>query len=193
MESPILITLRPPTAANLARPPFTPPTPQWLSGTWHVTHSTLPMWKTKRNVQITYRPLPSADGGTDQGNDRIEDTVTYQALTSEKVKTVKGIDKASGTDAGAWDWRGKGWLMIASSHWEVLGYGHRGADEWALTYFAKTLFTPAGIDIYSRSNEGLSEETLEGIKNALSQIDDPNVKKLAAEVFEVLQDGARSD
>ncbi|SLM41103.1 hypothetical protein LPUS_12015 [Lasallia pustulata] len=191
MESPI--TLRPPTASALAQPPFTPPTPQWLSGTWHVTHSTLPMWKSKRNVQITYRPLPSADGGTDQGTDRIEDIVTYQGLKSEKIKSVNGVDKASATDAGAWDWRGKGWLMIASSHWEVLGYGHRGPDEWAVTYFAKTLFTPAGIDIYSRSSAGFSEETLEGITDALGKIQDPHVKKLAGEIFEVQQDGARSD
>ena len=81
--------------------------------------------------------------------------------------------------------------MVASSHWEVLGYGHRGPDEWAVTYFAKTLFTPAGIDIYSRSNEGLSEETLQGIRDALSRMDDPNVKRLAREIFEVQQDAAR--
>ena len=151
------------------------------------------MWKSKRNVQITYRPLPSADGGTDQDTDRIEDIVTYQGLKSDKVKTVNGVDKASGPDVGAWDWRGKGWLMIASSHWEVLGHGQRGADEWAVTYFAKTLFTPAGIDIYSRSNEGLSKDTLEAIRDALGRIDDPNVNQLAGEMFEVQQGAARLD
>ena len=151
------------------------------------------MWKSKRNVQIAYKPLPSADGGTAQGTDRIDDIVTYQSLTSSKLKTVNGIDKASGSDAGAWDWRGKGWLMIASSHWEVLGYGDRGADQWAVTYFAKTLFTPAGIDIYSRAEGGLSMETVEGIRDALGRIEDPGVKQLAGEIFEIQRDGAREE
>lgn len=79
--------------------------------------------------------------------------------------------------------------MIASSHWEVLGWGDlEGEGQWAVTYFAKTLFTPAGIDIYAREKNGLPGEVVEGIKSALGGIGDEAVKKLAEEVFEVKRD-----
>ncbi|MCJ1253033.1 hypothetical protein MMC24_000840 [Lignoscripta atroalba] len=189
------ISLRAPGAFNGPTVGFVPPTTEWLSGTWHVTHSTLPMWKSKRNVTITYKALDPAAGGTEQGTDRLDDIVSYQSLTSDKFKTVVGVDKASGQDTGAWDWRGKGWLAIASSHWEVLGYGDgdRSGEQWAVTYFAKTLFTPAGIDIYSRSQNGLSEAILANIKKALAAVDDSGVKKLATEVFEIKRDNVTSN
>jgi len=79
--------------------------------------------------------------------------------------------------------------MIASSHWEVLGYGgEEGGDQWVVTYFAKTLFTPAGIDVYSKRKEGLGKELLEEILGALKTVEDPVVKKLAGDVFVVKSD-----
>ena len=80
-------------------------------------------------------------------------------------------------------------LMIASSHWEVLGYGDLETEQqWAVTYFAKTLFTPAGIDVYSRKKEGLSEAVLAAVKEALAGIEHEPVQKLAEEIFEVKRD-----
>ncbi|KAL8854948.1 MAG: hypothetical protein Q9221_000144 [Calogaya cf. arnoldii] len=187
------LTLRPPTTStHLAQPPsFTAPTPQWLSGTWHVTHSTLPMWKSKRNVSITYTPLPAPSS-------QIDDLVKYQTLTSDKEKTIEGIDTPSqGAKGGEWDWRGKGWLKIASSHWEVLGWGDlhpnlqgegEQGNQWVVTYFAKTLFTPAGVDVYSRRKEGVGREVVEKIKEDLGGSGDEAVKRLAGEVFEVVRD-----
>lgn len=79
--------------------------------------------------------------------------------------------------------------MIASSHWEVLGYGDLEAgQQWVVTYFAKTLFTPAGVDIYSRTKEGLGEGVLGGVKEALAAVDHSGVKSLAGELFEVKRD-----
>ncbi|KAL2358917.1 hypothetical protein BJ546DRAFT_903094 [Cryomyces antarcticus] len=194
------IALRPPTVAP-ASPPrsFTPPPTAWLSGTWHVTHSTLPMWKSKRNVRITYAPLPSSAASTtassapaEAATDRLDDLVTYQTLTSSKLKTVHGLDKAAG--AGAWDWRGRGWLVVAGSRWEVLGWGDEAARrQWVVTYFASTLFTPSGLDFYSRDERGLLPWTVAGIKEALAASEDEGVRKLAGEVFEVRMDGARTD
>ena len=159
-----------------------PPSLEWLSGTWHVTHSTLPMWKSKRNVAITYKAQAQ---GSPQ---KIDDVVSYQSLDSEKTKTIVGVDTISESTA-AWDWRGKGWLKIASSHWEVLGYGDLDdGHQWAVTFFAKTMFTPAGVDVYSRKKEGLSEEILARIKEALADSDDGNVKELAGQIFEVKRD-----
>jgi hypothetical protein len=79
--------------------------------------------------------------------------------------------------------------MIASSHWEILGYGgEEGGDQWVVTYFAKTLFTPAGIDVYSRRKEGLGKEILEQVLAALKSVEDPVVKCLSNEVFVVKSD-----
>jgi hypothetical protein len=110
---------------------------------------------------------------------------------------VSGTDTPAGP--GAWNWRGNGWLVIASSHWEVLGWGEEDAPagegegkgeggQWVVTYFAKTLFTPAGIDIYSRRKEGLSGRTLEAVKVALGKVDAEVVKGLVESIFEVKSD-----
>lgn len=69
------------------------------------------MWKSKRNVCITYTALPpSSPSIAEEETDRLDDLVTYQSLDSDKEHSVRGVDKASGT-ADTWDWRGKGWLV----------------------------------------------------------------------------------
>ncbi|OJD32296.1 histidinolphosphatase-like protein [Diplodia corticola] len=192
-----------PTSVSPAQPV---PAPAWLQGKWHVTHSTLPMWRTKRNVTITYTPVADST--------KIDDLVEYQALdgssTTAKIKSVHGVDTPAADCAGwAWDWRGKGWLVIASSRWEVLGYGDEldgggnggggaqtqppDARQWVVTYFAKTLFTPAGIDLYSRHPDGLRPGTVRAIEEALAGVEDEGVRSLAKELFEVKMDGARKD
>ncbi len=163
------------------------------------------MWKNKRNVRIQYTPLPPSTGSNSAASetDRIDDLVTYQGLTGDKVTTLHGVDKLSTTTStgsngqakDAWDWRGKGWLKIAGSHWEVLGWGEEVAtgNKWVVTEFAKTLFTPAGVDVYSQRPEGLQQITLEGIKRALEGTGDENVKRMAVELFEIKRDDARND
>ncbi|KAL8895140.1 MAG: hypothetical protein Q9207_008290 [Kuettlingeria erythrocarpa] len=143
-----------------------PPPTSFLSGTWYVNYSTLPMWKDKRNVRITYTPLPPSNPTEDSSIPRLDDLVEYQTLSSDKIKTIQGIDTPGGGDTRAWDWRGKGWLKIASSHWEFLDWDNKRGeeDEWAVIWFQKTLFTPEGIDILSRSKEGLAEQTVRVIK-----------------------------
>lgn len=68
------------------------------------------------------------------------------------------------------------------------GKGDGEGNQWAVTYFAKTLFTPAGIDVYSRRKEGVGREVVERFKEELGAIADEAVKKLAGEVFEVVRD-----
>lgn len=193
------ITLRPPTFSS-AKPPdnFQLPSISWLSEEWHVTHSTLPMWKSKRNVRIQYTPLePSASSIAKDNTDRLDDLVTYQSSTGEKISRVNGVDKAagSGDSRGEWDWRGRGLLKVAGSHWEVLGWGEEegNGNKWMITMFAKTLFTPAGIDVYSKGKHGLKTETVEHMKKALGNVDDSDVQKMASELFEIQRDNARQD
>ncbi|KAK7977387.1 hypothetical protein PG996_003452 [Apiospora saccharicola] len=164
---------------------FVSPPLEWLYRTWSVTHSTLPMWRSARNVRITYKPLPTATSEV-----HIDDLVEYEkANKSGTYKTVAGIDKPDPTVPGSWDWRGKGWLRIASSHWEVLGWGEKPlssspaaavaeqqqptatVERWVVTWFAATLFTPEGIDIYSDRPEGISPETLAGVTAALNSLE----------------------
>jgi hypothetical protein len=137
------------------------------------------MWRSARNVRITYKPLPPQNPST-SGACRIDDLVEYEALNGKGgVKTVAGVDTASKpNDTGAWDWRGKGWLFFVSSHWEVLGWGERplagadgGVERWVVTWFAPTLFTKEGIDVYSDRREGPSKETLDEIMASLKGLD----------------------
>ncbi|KAK7746725.1 hypothetical protein SLS53_001912 [Cytospora paraplurivora] len=160
------ITIRVPTkyitspsssSTTLDGPPL-----DWLHRTWSVTHSTLDMWQRARNVRITYSPLPP-DPPTDP-RPRVFDLVEYEKSNGKGgVKTVEGVDTtASGSGAtGAWDWKGKGVLGFVTSHWEILGWGERDLGEgekerWVVTWFAPTLFTKEGVDLYSDRKEGMS-------------------------------------
>ncbi|KAL9056528.1 MAG: hypothetical protein Q9162_002904 [Coniocarpon cinnabarinum] len=174
------------------------------------------MWKNKRNVRIAYTRLP--------GN-KLDDLVTYQNMESTEVKSVHGIDTPK--KDGAYLWRGKGVLKVASSKWEVLGWGGGGShvaqtptlgnlqigdnahtedgiesEQWVVTYFAKTRFTPAGIDVYSRKRTGLSPETLEMLMQALAGLDGresrdakpiDDLGRLVDQIFQVRSDDARAD
>jgi hypothetical protein len=137
------------------------------------------MWRSARNVRITYTPLPPHSPSTN-GAYRIDDLVEYESLNGKGgVKTVAGVDTASKPgDTGAWDWRGKSWLFFVSSHWEVLGWGERplpgadgGVERWVVTWFAPTLFTKEGVDVYSDRREGVSKETLDEVMAALKGMD----------------------
>lgn len=145
---------------------------EWFIRTWTVTHSTLSMWRTARNVRITYKTLPPRP----DGRMRIDDLVEYEPSNQAGVlKSVAGIDTQS-PDGDGWDWRGKKWLFFVSSHWEVLGSGEEKTadgetERWAVTWFAPTLFTKEGLDIYSDRKEGLSEATYQKIDEALKNLD----------------------
>jgi hypothetical protein len=72
--------------------------------------------------------------------------------------------------------------MIATSNWQVLGYD---PDQgWAVTYFSKTLFTPAGLDIYVRDPTSVSKEVVEEIRKAVKKVGG-EVGNLAEDFFEV--------
>lgn len=150
------IRLRSPIKYNLNEAFQTPPL-EWLVGTWSVTHSTLPMWRKAKNVLINYTLIPPSPSSPN-GPTLLDDTVSSIPIAKTwlpQPKSIHGIDTPDGD--GAWNWRGKGWLRIASSHWEVLGWGERGGERWVVTWFAPSMFTPAGLDIYCNRREGMSE------------------------------------
>ncbi len=203
-QIPTAISIRPPSKYAVKRSDkgdddaFVPPPREWLYRTWSVTHSTLSMWRSAKNVRITYKPYktdrsPAPPSSSPPALPAIDDLVEYEkkgnGVQAGGVKSVEGVDKADPGSPGAFDWRGKGWLRIASSHWEILGYGERpvagddgdwDVERWVVTWFAPTLFTQEGLDIYSDRKEGLSQETLDGVLKALRELDDaPKIVTLA--------------
>ncbi|KAI5920427.1 hypothetical protein F4810DRAFT_683240 [Camillea tinctor] len=158
---------------------FVAPPLDWLRRTWSVTHSTLSMWRTAQNVRITYAAYPSSSSSSypPGTNDNL---VEYEKNDGKGgVKSVAGIERPDPKIPAAWKWRGKGLLAIASSHWEVLGWGERplaggegeGVERWAVTWFAPTLFTQEGLDIYTDRKEGLSKETAAEIIAVLKKLE----------------------
>ena len=170
------LNFRPPsTSTASANSSFTIPSMSFMSGPWYVTHSTLPMWKKNKNVIITYTALEAG---------AIDDLVEYNPIDSNKKKTVTGVDQPDAKTKAAYNWRGKGWLKIASSHWQVLGHGEE-EDGWMVTFFDKSIFTPAGIDIYARRKGGLSLALIQSIRREMKQISDQQFQKQADEIFEI--------
>ncbi|KAK4152871.1 hypothetical protein C8A00DRAFT_34382 [Chaetomidium leptoderma] len=190
MTTPTPITIRLPskyTSSSSTTPPtttttpFTPPPLTFLHRTWTVTHSTLRMWRSARNVRITYGPLPpltSSSSSASAPRDRVSDLVEYESLSGNgKLKRIAGVDTATfaGGDTSVWDWRGSGLLFFVGSHWEVLGWGERELDDavverWVVTWFAPTVFTAEGLDIYSDRREGASEGLVEEVLKALGRV-----------------------
>lgn len=175
-----LIFRPPPNSAAPTPPDFSVPSPPFFHGTWHVTHSTLPMWKSNRNVRVSYKPC--ADNP-----EKLEDLVEYQALTGDKVKRIDGIDTPDPASPMCYHWRGKGMLRIASSHWLFLAAGEEEGG-WGVTYFEKTMFSPAGIDVYARAKGGLSEGLVQRIKEGMASVEDGAFTKLAESLFVVNSD-----
>ncbi|KAI0407838.1 hypothetical protein F4802DRAFT_489145 [Xylaria palmicola] len=167
---------------------FVAPPNEWLAGTWTVTHSTLSMWRSAQNVRITYTPRTPSSPSDDHGPAVNDNIVEYEKKNGKGgVHSVLGVEKPDPNVPGAWNWRGKGWLVIASSHWEILGWGERplpggeGVERWAVTWFAPTLFTEEGVDLYSSRPEGLDEKTADDIVKALRKLRAPKLVRLVEE------------
>lgn len=171
---PTTIALRSPTTYTSSTSTFTPPSLEWFCRTWSVSHSTLSMWRSARNVRITYKPLPPHN----DGRERIDDLVEYEHVSGKgSLKSVAGVDTAeTAGDPGIWNWRGKGLLFFATSHWELLGWGERTltdgtTERWIVFWFAATLFTKEGLDILSDRPEGTSPETASEILEKLKTLE----------------------
>ena len=108
------------------------------NGTWYIAMTDLPLWR-KRSGVVSYQSLPD-------GN--LADVICWRQ--GRRAGHIVGIDRPITDDGWQWEWRGVEPLtLFARSRWKFLsGSIQQG---WAVTQFEKTLFTPAGIDIYCRS------------------------------------------
>ncbi|OBZ68202.1 hypothetical protein A0H81_11926 [Grifola frondosa] len=171
------VAIHPPDVHN---PPIIFDLEQFM-GTWHVTHSTLPLWKSRKDVTITYT---LKDTQSSPNTLQFDDIVEYRSKSDPPSSTRTRIPPPR----TRYKWRGKGWLMVASSRWQILGCSSdtspTAASAWALTYFEKTLFTPAGLDIYARTAHGLPDALVQDIINKAKALDG-DVGSLAEKFFEV--------
>jgi hypothetical protein len=134
------------------------------------------MWRKAKNVRITYKILPAATAGGEVCLDDTVESVPTQKTWMPQPKAIRGVDTPDGD--GAWAWRGKGLLKVASSKWEVLGWGEKEGERWVVTWFAPSLFTPAGVDVYSSRKEGVSEGLYVEIEGALKGLQAKEVAEL---------------
>ncbi|EGG10333.1 uncharacterized protein MELLADRAFT_103493 [Melampsora larici-populina 98AG31] len=155
-----------------------------LLKTWFIISSTLPMWKSKKNITITYSLRPPPQKHQEQKpypilNDLVEFHSNMSCKPTTKKKSIKGIDKPLKENDGLvyclneWKWNGNGVLKVLKSNWKILLYdfnhhqeGQAGQEgkggkeeeriEWLIVYFSKTFFTPRGIDLYCNRSDGFS-------------------------------------
>lgn len=127
---------------------------------------------------------------------KLDDTAYYQPLTSFKFKTINGVDTPRGTDTSVWDRGGKGWLTVATTHWEVLGYGDileeaGGPGQWLVTHIYSDEVHECGDSVYSRTKEGNPEAVVRDILECLGGIKYEAVKRFAGEISQVLRNQSR--
>ncbi|PBP20904.1 hypothetical protein BUE80_DR008365 [Diplocarpon rosae] len=139
----------------------------------------------EREDHLHVAPSSTASRGLGRGGGlvRIDDEVRSEPIGQTwmpQPRSIRGVDTPAAGVEAAWNWRGRGWLRIAGSYWEVLGWGefeshaHGGAattekERWVVTWFKASLFTPMGVDVYSDRKEGMSEGLYRMISAALER------------------------
>ncbi len=167
--------------------PASPPLPSLdqLLGQWYITHTSSPVWFDKRNVLLTYTSLSPSN----RENPSLDNRLTYQTLASTSVQTIHGTDTPSTGRLGAWTWRGTGWLKFVTSHWEILGHGELGErGRWIVVFAQKSLFTPAVLNVCTRSKEGLSDGEVCELKRVIMGLGDEDLGNLVDGVYSVKQE-----
>ncbi|KZO93394.1 hypothetical protein CALVIDRAFT_600834 [Calocera viscosa TUFC12733] len=152
-----------------------------FAGQWFLVRSTMGMWQTHKDTSITYTlstPLPDLV---------YTDSKAFRATSasSDKAPTViDGISTLQASENGLqFRWRGSGFLLrLATSTWQILGYDIE--EGWFVTFFDKTLFTSAGLDIYTRKPGSVSPERLAEIIKAAQALEG-DAGKFAEGFFEV--------
>ncbi|KAG8988742.1 histidinolphosphatase [Tulasnella sp. JGI-2019a] len=176
---------------------------------WAVMASTLPLWKDRKNVMISYSQIDDKPI-----NETFRDTIQFnfseKAGPGKEPTTVEGVDTLqmiepgdegsaaeSETKAGngvRYKWKGSGIMAVSPpAQWQVLGFflandPNRSNEDWVVTYFGKTLATPAGLDIYVRNPKAFDISKVRRLINACQQNGDETVRRCAEGFFEIPRD-----
>ena len=130
-----------------------------LVGTWFIHSTNFSMWLKGDKVNPTFNYSLVI-----KKEHVLLDEVKY--LKNGKEKSIVGFDTQDPKDTTAFVWRGKGLLHLLKSKWKVALLDDSG--QWAVIWFSKTLFTPEGVDIISRT-PSLSPEIIQQIKSKMEQ------------------------
>ena len=132
-----------------------------LEGKWFINQSNFPMWLkgNKTNPTFNYTLIQK------NGEPRLLDEVQYSKKS--KVKSIIGHDKPLNENNNSFIWRGKGVLAFVKSKWNILYIDPE--KQWMIIHFQKTLFTPEGYDVVSRSKT-LEGELLSTLEQKLNEL-----------------------
>jgi lipocalin len=114
-----------------------------VQGTWHVVATTFPMWTEgrRREPTFTYSGLRREGGRV-----RFDDTVGF--VRDGERDAIEGVDTQHAGVPTHFTWRGRGWLCLFTSEWDVVALDPAG--RWAALTFSSTIATPAGVDVIAR-------------------------------------------
>ncbi|KAJ1029452.1 hypothetical protein NDA13_002701 [Ustilago tritici] len=170
-----------------------------IDGFWYIIGSSLPLWKSKKNVVIRYILHPNPAGDEVKFTDEIRSDARSQPANSHdivpptdlhskwkgeegftnKLFGIKGTNvlQKDAKNGASYQWTGNGLLKFFHSKWQVIGYGpydltdtSRTKFDWVVTYFEKTPATPAGIDLYVRDPRSMPEETSKAVLAKMKQL-----------------------
>ncbi len=116
-----------------------------LEGQWFVVRSNFPMWVKGNKINPSFNYIVT----TKRGKEVLLDEVVYAKQT--KSKNIVGYDKPVDENNRSFVWRGKGILFFLKSRWDIVYLDKDG--KWMIIHFRKTLFTPEGYDVISRSKK----------------------------------------
>ena len=114
-----------------------------LEGKWFVNLTNFPMWLKGNKTSPSFNYTLT----TKHGKPVLLDEVLY--TKKSKTKNIVGYDKPMYENNNSFVWRGKGLLGFVKSKWNILYFDPE--KQWMVIHFEKTLFTPEGYDVISRS------------------------------------------
>jgi hypothetical protein len=117
-----------------------------LPGKWKIVATNFPMWLNGERADPTFEYTVRSTSPLVLGDD-----VTYRTADGTE-KHIRGVDKWHGS---GFVWRGTGLTRLVTSSWSVPGVSKAGTI--AAIRFAKSLVSPAGIDIIVRDGVDFPE------------------------------------
>ena len=133
---------------------------QTLEGRWYIHLTNFPMWLKGDRTNPTFNYSVQEKNGIIGLKDEV------QFIINGEQKSIKGFDTPLNIENTKFEWRGRRWMKILKSRWQIL----YSTKKWAIIYFEKTLFTPEGYDVIAR-DETLSDDLLIEIEAKLNELE----------------------
>jgi hypothetical protein len=185
------VRLPPSLSLNPPSPPWPAPPTGWSFKLWSMIYASNPQYTALRNLQYDPSPIdPSKPTG------QVNDLTSFQTPGNDTVYTSYGIDTPSTRPgwSAVLDYVGTGILANATSQYTILAWG---CDSTGTPYYASyssaaaASQTPAGIDVFSTSDKGLDQATVDALFTALKQLPNEDVQSLLRGMTRTVQDGGR--